>query len=147
MRRPAGGNSSALEHPGETGTPPQGGALGQGGLTGHVLMGLGRGLESLHAQAACGVCSQLALTRAFWDQAAQYVARHGAAPQLLGGDLNFDLDRLLRAPPSILAVLLVRRMADAGLELVLAARRDPLCSYQGPEGTRPLRIDGKQVYT
>ena len=71
------------------------------------MVGLGRGWESLHAQAAYGISSQAALNRAFWDQATQYVARHGAAPQLVGGDLNFDLDRLLRAPPSILVALLV----------------------------------------
>ena len=28
-----------------------------------------------------------------------------------------------------------------------ALRRDPLCSYRGPEGTRPLRIDGLLVDT
>ena len=36
---------------------------------------------------------------------------------------------------------------DADLELASALGRDPLCSYQGPEGTRPLRIDGLLVDT
>ena len=31
---------------------------------------------------------------------------------------------------------------DADLELASALERDPLCSYQGPEGMRPSRIDG-----
>ena len=62
----------------------------------------GRWLESLRAHAACNVSLQLALNRAFWDHVAQYVARHGAAPKLVVGDLNFDLDRLLRAPLCIL---------------------------------------------
>ena len=81
----------------------------------HVLMGLGRGADSLNA--------------------------HGAAPQLVGGDLNFDLSYPLRAPPSVLASLLTRRLVDADLELASALGRDPLCSYQGPQGTRPSRID------
>ena len=55
-----------------------------------------------------------------------------------GGDLNFDLDRLLRAPPCILAALLVRWLVDADLELATVAGRDS----QDPEGTRPSRIDG-----
>ena len=65
----------------------------------------------------------------------------------MGGDLNFDLDRLLRAPPSILGALLVLRLVDADLELASATGRAPLCSYQGPEGTRPSRIDGLLVDT
>ena len=36
---------------------------------------------------------------------------------------------------------------DADLELASAFGRDPLCSYQGPEGTRPSRIDGMLVDT
>ena len=44
-----------------------------------------------------------------------------------------------------LASLLTRRLMDADLELASAFRRDPLCSYQGPEGTRPSRIDGLLV--
>ena len=111
----------------------------------HVLVGLGRGADTLHAQVAYGVSAQPALNRTFWDHATQYVARHGTAPQLLGGDLNFDLNYPLRAPPSILASLLTRRLADADLELATASGRDPLCSYHGPEGTRPSRIDGLLV--
>ena len=65
----------------------------------HVLIGLGRGADTLHAQAAYGVSAQPALNRAFWDHATQYVARHGTAPQLVGGDFNFDLNYPLRAPP------------------------------------------------
>ena len=107
----------------------------------------GRGADSLHAQAAYGVSSQPALNRVFWDQATQYVARHGAAPKLVGGDFNFDLNYVLQAPPSVLVSLLVRRLVDADLELASAFRRDPLCSYQGPEGTRPSYIDGLLVDT
>ena len=36
---------------------------------------------------------------------------------------------------------------DADLELATALGRDPLCSYHGPEGTRPSRIDGVLVDT
>ena len=75
------------------------------------------------------------------------MAQHWAAPQLVGGNLNFDLNHLLRAPPPILAALLVRRLVDADLELASAAGRAPLCSYQGPEGTRPSRINGLLVDT
>ena len=60
-----------------------------------------------------------------------------------GGDLNFDLERLLRAPPSVLAFLLVRWLVDADLEVASAFGRHPLCSYQGPEGTSLSRIDGR----
>ena len=113
----------------------------------HVLVGLGQASESLHAQAAYGVSSQPAFNRAFWDQAAQYVAQHGVAPQLAEGDLNVDPDRMLRAPLSVLAALLVHQPVGAGLELASAARRYPLCLYQGPEGTRPSRIHGLLVDT
>ena len=65
----------------------------------------------------------------------------------MGRDLNFDLDRLLRAPTSVPTALLVRRLVDADLEPASAFGRDPLCSYQGPEGTRPWRIDGLLVDT
>ena len=65
----------------------------------------------------------------------------------MGGDLHLDLDRLLRAPPSILEALLVLHLVDADLKLALAAGRAPLYSYQGPEGTRPSRIDGLLVDT
>ena len=83
----------------------------------HVLIGLGRGADTLHAQAAYGVSAQPALNRAFRDHATQYVVRHGTAPQLVGGDFNFDLNYPLRAPLSVLASLLTRRLADADLEL------------------------------
>ena len=63
------------------------------------------------------------------------------------GDLNFDLDYPLRVPPSVPASLLTRRLVDADLELASALGRDPLCSYRGPEGTRPSRIDGLLVDT
>ena len=81
----------------------------------------------------------------------------GPQPGLLGaprnscptgqGDLNFDLDYLVRAPPSVVVSLMTRRLVDADLELASAFRRDPLCSYQGPEGTRPSRIAGLLVDT
>ena len=63
------------------------------------------------------------------------------------GDLNFDLDDPLWAPPSVLASLLTCWLVDEDLELASALGRDPLCSYQGPEGTRPSRIDGLLVDT
>ena len=113
----------------------------------HVLIGLGRGTDTLHAQAAYGVSAQPTLNRAPWDHATQYVAWHGTAPQLVGGEFNFDLNYPLRAPPSVLASLLTRRLADADLELATALGRDPLCAYHGPEGTRPSRIDGLLVDT
>ena len=113
----------------------------------HVVVGLGRGADTLHAQVAYGVSAQPALNRTFWDPATRYVARHGMAPQLVGGDFNFDLNYPLRVPPSILASLLTRRLADADLGLATALGRDPLCSYRGPQGTRPSRIDGLLVDT
>ena len=67
-----------------------------------------------------GVSAQLALNRAFWDQAVEYVARHGAAPQVVGGDFNFDLDNLMRVPPSVLAALLIRRLVDSDQEQAAA---------------------------
>ena len=109
---------------------------------------LGRGADSLHAQAAYGVSFLLALNRVFWHQVTQYVACYGADPQLMGGDFNFDLNYMLPPPPpSVLASLLVRRLVDADLELASAFGRGPLCSYQGPQGTRPSRIDGLLVDT
>ena len=80
--------------------------------------------------------------RVFWHHATQYVARHVAAPQLLGGDLNFDLNHLLRASSFVLASLLVRRLVDADLEFESVLMRVCLCAYQGPEGTSLWRIDG-----
>ena len=71
----------------------------------------------------------------------------GGPQRLVAGDFNFDLNHLLRAPPFVLASLLVRRLVDADLELASAFGRDPLCSYQSLEGTRPLRIDGLLVDT
>ena len=110
-------------------------------------MRLGRGADSLHAQVACGVSAQPALNHVLWDHATRYVARHGTVLQLVGGDLNFDLDYPLRAPPSVLASLLIRQLVDADLEITSALGHDPLCEYQGPEGTRPSRIDGLLVDT
>ena len=101
----------------------------------HVLVGLGRGADTLHAQMAYGVSAQPALNCTFWDHATQYVARHGTAPYLVGGDFNFDLNYPLRAPPSFQASLLICRLADADLELVTTLGMDPLCLYQAPKGT------------
>ena len=113
----------------------------------HVLLGLGRGADSLHAQVAYGVSSQPALNRVFWDKATRYVVRHGTAPQLGGGNLNFAFIYPLRAPPSVLASLLTRWLVDADLGLGSALGRDPLSSHQCPVGTRPSRIDGLLVDT
>ena len=113
-----------------------------------VLVGLGRGADSLHAQVAYGVSARPALNRTFWDHATGYVARLGMPPQLVGGgDLNFDPDYPLRAPPSVTASLLTRRLVGADLEPASALGMDLLCSNQGPEGTRPSRIDGLLVTT
>ena len=64
----------------------------------HVLVGLGRGAAFVHTRAAYRVSSQPALNWAFRDRATHYVARPRAALQLGGGDLNLDLDHLVRAP-------------------------------------------------
>ena len=64
-----------------------------------------------------------------------------------GGEFNLNLDYPLLAPPSVLASRLTRRLVDADLELASALGRDLLCSYRGPEGTRPSRIDGLLVDT
>ena len=69
------------------------------------------------------------------------------APQLDHGDLNFDLNNLLRAPPCVVAALLFRSVVDAGFWLARAAWGAPLCSYPGPEGLPPSRIDGLLVDT
>ena len=113
----------------------------------HVLVGLGTAATVLHAQAAYGVSGQPALNRAFWQQALDYAARHGAAPQLIGGDFNFPLDDLLQAPPTLQGLLLTRRLVDADSELAATAGRSPLCSYVGVRGGRPTRIDGLLVDT
>ena len=113
----------------------------------HVLVGLGTGATVLHAQAAYGVSGQPALNLAFWQQALDYAARHGAAPQLIRGDFNFPLDDLLQAPPTLQGLLLTRRLVDADSELAAAAGRPPLCSYAGVRGGRPTRIDGLLVDT
>ena len=65
----------------------------------------------------------------------------------MGRDFNFDLDYALRASPSVLVSLLTHQLVDADLELASALGRDPLCSYHGPQGTRPSRIDGLLVDT
>ena len=57
-------------------------------------------------------------------------------PLSFGWDLNFDLDRLLRAPPSVLADLQVHWLVDEDLELRAGPR------FLGLQGTRPSRIDG-----
>ena len=75
------------------------------------------------------------------------MARHGAAPHLVGGLFNFDLNYILHAPPSVLSSLVVRRLVDADLERASAFGGDPLRSYQGAEGTRSSRIDGLLVDT
>ena len=113
----------------------------------HVLVGFGTGATVLHAQAAYGVSGQPALNRAFWQQALDYAARHGAAPQLNVGDFNFPLDGLLQAPPTLQGLLLTWRLVDADSEMAAAAGRAPLCSYVGVRGGRATRIDGLLVDT
>ena len=68
-------------------------------------------------------------------------------PAAVAGDFNFDLDHPLRAAPSLLASLPIRRLRDADLELATALGREPLCSYHSPEGSGPSRIDGLLVDT
>ena len=83
----------------------------------------------MHAQAAYGIPSQAALNAAFWGHAMEYVSKHGAAPQVVVGGLNFELGDLQRVPPSVLAVFLTRRLVDADQELAAGVGRAPLCSY------------------
>ena len=66
---------------------------------------------------------------------------------MVGGDFNFDLDNLMRVLPSVAAALLLRRLVDSDQEQAAASGRTPLCSFQGPEGTRMTRIDGLLVDT
>ena len=113
----------------------------------HVLVRLGTWATVLHAQAAYGVSGQPALNRAFWQQALDYAARHGAAPQLIAGDFNFRLDDLLQAPPRLQGLLLTLRLVNSDSELAAAAGRPPLCSYVGVREGHPTRIDGLLVDT
>ena len=86
-------------------------------------------------------------TRSFRNRPRDTWRATGRPPSWWGGGLNFDLGYPLRAPPSVVASLLTRRPVDADLELASALGPDPLCSYQGPEGTHPSRIDGLLVDT
>ena len=113
----------------------------------HVLVGLGWGADSLHAQVVYGVPSRPSTGSSGTTPRGTWRATGGPLSWWGGGGLNFDLDYPLRAPPSILASLMTRWLVDADLELASARGRDPLCLYQGPEGTRPSRIDGLLVDT
>ena len=74
--------------------------------------------------------------------AARLAARHGAAPQLIGGNFNFPLEDLLQAPPTLQGLLLMWRPVDGDSKLAANAGRPPLCSHVGASGARPIRIDG-----
>ena len=108
----------------------------------HVLVGLGTGATVLHAQAAYGVSGQPALNGAFWQQALDYAARHGAAPQLIVGDFNFPLDDLLQAPPTLQGLLLTRRLVDADSELAAAAGHPPCARMSGCGEDAPPALMG-----
>ena len=49
-----------------------------------ILVGLGTGADTLHAQAVYGVPSQPVLNGALWERVLKYMAQHGAAPQVVG---------------------------------------------------------------
>ena len=122
-------------------------ALGHSTRWCQVTVGLGTGATVLHAQAAYGVSGQLAPNQALWQQALDYAARHGAVPQLIGGDFNFPLDDPLQAPPTLQGLLLTPCLVDGDSVLAAAAGRPPLCSYVVVRGGRPTRIDGLLVDT
>ena len=46
----------------------------------HVVVGLGTGADTLHAQAVYGVTSQPVLNRALWERMVEYMAQHVVAP-------------------------------------------------------------------
>ena len=71
-----------------------------------------------------------------WERALEYMALHGAAPHVVGGDLNFVLDDLHKPhpshgcwPPSSRSALVD---ADVELVAVAGAPPPPLSSYLGP---------------
>ena len=106
----------------------------------HVLVGLGRWSESLHGQAAYGVSSHLTLNWAFWDQDTQHVADAELPLSCWEGTSTFTLTSCCGARhaswrPSFCA------------EWTSATAWAPRCSDQGPQGTRPSRIDGLLVTT
>ena len=153
-----GGDLGAPGHPGKTSVPPQGGAPHRVGRPGPDPLALHPLVPRPDRTGPGG--GYPARSGSIWR-----IGPAGPQPRLLGphhtvcgaardgpaagggGDFNFDLNYPLRAPPSVLASLLTRRLADADLELATALGRDPLCSYHGPEGTRPSRIDGLLVDT
>ena len=70
-------------------------------------------------------------------KALDYAARHGAAPQLIGGDFNFPLDDLLQEPLTLQGQLLMRRLVDADSELAAAAGRPPPVFIRRGAGRTP----------
>ena len=109
----------------------------------HVLVGLGTWADALHVHAIYGVPSRPELKLS--ERALEYMALNGAAPQVVGGDVNFLLGDLHQVPPGVLASLLAP--SDADMEIAAAAGRAPLCSYLGPGMQQPSRIDGLLVGT
>ena len=65
---------------------------------------------------------------------------------MVGGDFNFPVDNLHKAPKWVLALRLARRLVDTDSKLV-AAGQVPLCLHLGPGMERPSRIDGQLVDT
>ena len=59
-------------------------------------------------QSAYGVFAQPALNRSFWDKVMEYMAWHGAASQVDGGNFYVNIGNRMRAPLSVPAALVVR---------------------------------------
>ena len=111
-----------------------------------VLVGLGRGVDSLHAQMAYGVSSQQVLRRVFCDHATQPMARHGVSPTS-GGTSTLTSTTSCGLPR-----LSWRPYWSAGwwtgtLNCGPPSLGDSRCLYEGAEGTHPSRIAGLLVDT
>ena len=60
----------------------------------HVLVGAGSMDVTVHVQPVYGHPGRPAANAAFFGSVPEYAARHGNAPQLLGGDFSDPLDDL-----------------------------------------------------
>ena len=108
----------------------------------HVLVGAGSGDVTVHVQPVYGHSGRPAANAAFFGSVLEYAARHGNAPQLLGGDFNDPLDDLRRLPQSLSMALMTPRLVDVDAELAAATGGERVCRYEGGAGMRPTRIDG-----
>ena len=107
-----------------------------------MLVSAGSGDVTVHVQPVYGHSGRPAANAAFFGRVLEYAARHGNAPQLLGGDFNDPLDDLRRLPQSLSMALLTRRLVDVDAELAAATGGERVCCYEGGAGMRPTRIDG-----